>query len=593
MTSPPVVTYCVTVLPERHELAVELTIEGLVAQDSLSLEVPTWVPGDYGFMQFGRDLFDLQAHDKRTGTSLPVTRQGWQSFHVEHVHDAVRISYRAYAYATEFAEACGIVDGEYAIILGTRYVRVRECLGPYRVTYSLPLGWKIHHPSGAVKASEDSTWDYPSYEALLDSPVVMGRFDLIQRKVRGTDFYFAFVDRAIGYESQVQSFVDGLAKVAEEYHEIFGAFPFADYTFLLTLNPLADWGLEHLSSSTCGLGPDLFIDSSQTAFGTRVCAHELFHAWNVRRLRPAPLKQLDLQKGSFTEGLWMAEGFTRYYEFLVCTRAGMYAPEQFFSSVVNYYRHLIVAPAYKRVSAVDSSLGTYLNHGKYPGRCNDSIDYYDKGMVIAFDLDAHLRMTIPADSLDEAFRSFYEKYVGSKLGYTTADVLGFFEERSSGLGEMLSAEATHVSALSLETQLERLGFHIGTEIVRYVGLMFNSPGGPNIYNVLDESPAGDSGIAPEDIIDRVNGFPFSMKALAWAARRCDPMTLEVLRGHRMLTFKLFPAERREIATLSWMGTEMQARLIRTWLHREDFRPPSAYQFSLDFYENFHGVESVV
>jgi len=63
--------------------------------------------------------------------------------------------------------------------------------------------------------------------------------------------------------------------------------------------------------------------------------------------------------------------------------------EQFFSSVINYYRQLCTTPAYERVSAIDSSLATFVNHSKYAGRCNDSIDYYDKGMLIAFDLDAN------------------------------------------------------------------------------------------------------------------------------------------------------------------------------------------------------------
>jgi predicted metalloprotease with PDZ domain len=271
----------------------------------------------------------------------------------------------------------------------------------------------------------------------------------------------------------------------------------------------------------------------------------------------------------------------------------VYTPEQFFSSVVNYYRHLTAVPAYQRVSPVDSSLAAYLNHSKYPGRCNNSIDYYDAGMLIAFDLDAELRMYTPADSLDQAFSTFYYRYVNSQLGYTTTDVIEFFEARHSALGPMLAREVTRPLGLAVESQLKRLGFAVEMKSVRYLGLMFNNATGPAIYNVLDTSPAGQAGIAPDDVLTRVNGFPFSMKALTWVAQCEDPVTLEMVRGHETLTFTVIPGEHMGIVSLAWAGTDEQAKLIRTWLQRDDFRPSRGQKFSLEFYENIHGIETLV
>src|SRR6266849_6078573 len=547
--SPSSVSYRVRVLPAQHELGVEMTIEGPAAEGSVRHELPNWEPQTYAVIQFGRDLFDVKAPEWRTGGPLTLSRDGWQSFRIDNAHGAVRVSYRANAYATQFSSLCGLLDSEYAVLLGARYLYAPAWPGPCRVTYDLPAHWKVHHPAGASRVGETTAWDYPSYEVLLDSPVVMGSFDVIKRNVKGTDFYYVFVDRGIGYESGVRAFVDSLTAVAGQYYEIFGSFPFNDYTFVLSLNPAAAWGLEHLTSTMCGLGPDVFVDPDQTAHGTRLCAHEMFHAWNVRRLRPAPLKKLDLDKGNFTEGLWVAEGFTRYYEFLVCTRTRVYTPEQFFSSMVNYYRHLAAVPAYQRVSS--------------------------------------------ADSLDQAFRAFYEKYVNSQLGYTTGDVFEFFERRHAGLGEMLAREATRTSGLAVESQMKRLGFAVEMKSVSYLGLMFNDTTGPAIYNVLDTSPAGQIGIAPDDVLVRVNGFPFSMKALTWAAQQRDPVTLEVLRGHRTLTFTVAPAKHMEIGSLAWEGSDEQARRIRTWLHRDDFRPTRGQTFKLEFYENIHGIETIV
>ena len=116
---------------------------------------------------------------------------------------------------------------------------------------------------------------------------------------------------------------------------------------------------------------------------------------------------------------------------------------------------------------------------------------------------------------------------------------------------------------------------------------------PSIYNILDTSPAGSSGIAPEDVLVSVGGFPYSYKALTWVASQADPVVLDVLRGHRKLQFTITPRERQAISHLTWSGTSEQARRVREWLHRDDFAPVAEQVFQVTFYENFHGIETIV
>lgn len=593
------VHYHVTVHSDRHELEVKMRLTGSVARGRVRLEIPTWVPGDYSFAQLCRDLFEVKATSSATGAALVVSRDAGHTFHVEGGDGDVTVTYRAWAYATELGEPSGIVDDEYAILLGARYLHSSAHLGACTVTYALPAAWngEVHHPSGATRQGPD-TWRYPSYEILLDTPVVMGRYHRFERAVEGTPFYFVFVDRGVGFEARVEGFVDQVAAVARGFHRIFGSFPFEDYTFVLSLNPQADWGLEHLTSTMCGLGPDVFTDPDQYAHGVRVCAHELFHAWNVRRMRPAPLMHLDrhLTSGSFTEGLWMAEGFTRYYEFLSCTRTGVYSPDQFFSNVVGYLEHLRAVPAYQRVSGADSSLATYLNHSPvYSGRTATCIDYYDKGMLIAFGADAALRLASPEHSLDTAFRGFYERYVTGGpdyAGYTTADVIAYFQGMDPGVGAMIEATVRHAGGLTTEALLGQLGFVVHHETVHQLGIMFRNDGAPTLYNVLDETPAGRSGLAPEDVITGVNGFSYTPAGLAWAARQTAPVTIDALRGHRRLSFTITPAPHRQITRLTWNGDEAQALRLYAWLERR-FPLAPGQVFEVEFYENFHGIETVL
>lgn len=600
------VNYTVEIFPSKLEMGVSMEIPADLIpsqKKEFLVELPKWVPGDYDFEPYGRDVFSVKAKTY-TGKDLKVKREGFNGYFIESSEEGVIITYQASCYEPDLGDAMGLVDSDYAVLMGTRYLFLSEYYGPCSATYrTLNKDWKIHHPSGAENLGGNK-WVYPSFEILLDTPVTFGKFSIYKKEIRNTPFYFVFVDQGIGFEARVEKFIDQVCLASEKIHDVFGLFPFSDYTFVLSLNPQADWGLEHLTSNMSGLGPEVFVDDDLYATGIRVCAHELFHAWNVRRLRPAPLGQLSHQlcSGSFTEGLWMAEGFTRYYEFLISTRAKAYSPDQFFSAIAGYYQHLTQQPAYSKVSVTDSSLATYMNHAKYPGRVNNSIDYYDKGMLIAFGLDARFRSINPSEkvtSLDDAFRAFYLKFFGKGdqvpkdyVGYTTADVIQFFEKIQKGLGEILEKQLNQPDQLDTEDQFKAIGFDVEYENTNYLGLFFMNDGAPIIYGVGDTSPAGEVGIAPQDVIQSINNYAFSIKGLEWAASQTSAVELEVLRGHRRLKFTIQPQPFRKMKNLIWNGTKPQANEISNWLDRE-FNPEQGEVFSLDFYDNFHGNESMV
>lgn len=131
--------------------------------------------------------------------------------------------------------------------MGTRHLYIPGFDQPRSVRYELPQGWDVHHPSGATNSGD--VWTYPSHEIPLDTPVVVGRFDLVTRFAgpdKKTPIYGLFATRGVGFEEEVDGFADKPAAVADKFYSMFGFFPFDDHTFVMTLNPLADWGLEHL-----------------------------------------------------------------------------------------------------------------------------------------------------------------------------------------------------------------------------------------------------------------------------------------------------------------------------------------------------------
>ncbi|MFZ0227390.1 MAG: hypothetical protein WAL41_10695, partial [Mycobacterium sp.] len=242
------VHYRVTVLPHHHELDVTMTVPPGAGGTPLRLGTPTWVPGDYTFSPYGRDVFAVTATDELSGAPLAVAREGWQGYVIQHRSGPLVISHRAYCSSWEFSEACGILGDRAGVLTGARYLFVGDYDGPCHVTYQLPEGWALHHPSGARQV-DAFTWEYPSYLILLDTPVCMGGFEMATSEICGTAFHHVFIDGGVGAAQSRQEVTDPVDAAAARYHQIFESFPFEDYTFVYSCNPKAEWGLEHLTST--------------------------------------------------------------------------------------------------------------------------------------------------------------------------------------------------------------------------------------------------------------------------------------------------------------------------------------------------------
>lgn len=580
------VAYEVDVIPQRHAWQVELLLEtGGQPTEPLHLRIPTWVPGAYTFLRFGRDITEVRATDADTGEPLEVMRQGWSGWIVQPVPPRVRVNYVASACNREWAELTGLVEHNQAVLLGTYLMEVVGHDGPYIVNWRLPSRWAVHHASGAT-ALADGRHHYATYATLLDTPVVAGNFDHHVRHHHGTAFHFILLDRTLGYASHLPALLDDAMGVVQECHKVFGPFPFKDYTFIASFNPQHGWGLEHASSCTVGLGPEVFTDGAERTRALRLMAHELGHAWNGWALRPVELLDPDFERGCNPETLWLTEGWTRYYEFVLAVRAGFMTVEEFVSNVVNYYRTLEELPAYHRVCARDSSAATFLNHHRYPGSINTSVDYYDLGMLMGFDLDAAMRLDGDEHGLDGLIRELLTRH--AQGGYSYPQVQSCCLQRGEWLVRMLSQRVEQMAALGTPATLERLGFRLESEQVPRLGLFFRDTRPLLVADVMDHGPAACAGIIPGDEIIRVGGHPFTLAALQWMAAHHDVVQLEVRRGHHVLRWNIRPEKRQRIGRLTWTGTERQAEFIQSWLGG-DFTPALGTRMPLHSHENFHGV----
>ncbi len=413
----PRVDYTVTVRDaDRTAYFVEVRIAN--APDPARLVIPDWAPGAYRLMQSGANIADVRAKTP-VGAPLAVTRDSEISWTVDtRGADRIVVTYStAIRNPAEWSRAnnrwflrrtSGMVDGPRTFLYLDGWT-----LTPSHVRFRLPAGWRI--ATGLVPTTDSAVYWAPSYDVLIDSPALLGRF-VDYRFTAGGVPHRAAVDLAGGRPTYNQrAFVDMLRRICETTIGLFGVAPYKDYTFLFSGS---GGGLEHLNSTTIGFNARGTARNPTTHEG--VTAHELFHAWNVKRIRPVELGPFDYTRPVRTLNLWVAEGVTDYYTLVILARSGLDSPADFARKIANAIENHRNNPSRLTVSPERSSWSVW-DEPATNGALQ--ISYYLQGEVLGFLLDLAIRdSTDNRRSLDDVFRHLFDHHAADR-GYTRDDLL--------------------------------------------------------------------------------------------------------------------------------------------------------------------------
>ena len=412
----PQLSYTITVRGgDRSAYFVELRIAN--PPNPARLVIPNWAPGAYRLRDSGQNI---AAHTAATttGDTLPVTRDSDISWVVDTKGAAsvvVRYSaglrnpvqWRRPNNRWFLRATSGVIDGPrtYLYLDGWK-------LAPAHVTFRLPAGWRI--ATGLVATTDSTTYWAPSYDVLIDSPVLVGHF-LDYRFTAGGRPHRAVVDLGGVRPHAAPAFVNMVRRVSETTIGIFGNAPYKDYTYIFVAG--RGGGLEHLNSTTIGVTEDVLARRPAGAEG--VSAHEFFHTWNVKRIRPVELGPFDYERPVRTLNLWVSEGVTDYYTEVILARSGLTSVADFtrrMGDAIGNHRgnaaRLVVSPERASWTVWDSP------------EVNNSytISYYLQGQLLGFLLDLAIRdSTDNAKSLDDVMRYLYDHYAGER-GFTSADL---------------------------------------------------------------------------------------------------------------------------------------------------------------------------
>jgi len=309
-------------------------------------------------------------------------------------------------------------------------------------------------------------------------------------------------------------------------------------------------------------------------------AHEYFHHYNVKRIRPVALGPFDYDRENYTRMLWVSEGITVYYEYIILKRAGLLSTEEFFdriSSTIARYENI---PGSKVQSAVESSFDTWIQFfSRSEETANTTISYYDKGAILGLLLDLKMRHeTQNKYSLDDLMRVLYRRYYQEKKrGWTDAEFRAEAEALARcSLAEIFDDYAASVKEVDYQKYFAYAGLEIDTSWHELPGVDLGlttqtAEGNLLIASVLKGSTAQEAGLSARDEIIAVNGrrvSPRNFESLLSAHKPGEKIRLLIARRNRLQELEATLAAKKErpfrIKPASQPG-QLEAEILRSWL----------------------------
>jgi predicted metalloprotease with PDZ domain len=462
------------------------------------------------------------------------------------------------------------------------------------VHFDIPAGsrWTV---ATELMPGTNGTWTAPNLDRLMDGPVELSDHLMPTWTIEGQEFRLSLHHR--GTTQEADNYARMCQAVVLEEEGIFGAFPRYDggtYTFLVDYLPFASGdGMEH-RDSTVITSRESLADSANELIGT--VAHEFFHSWNVRRIRPRSLQPFDFERANMSGELWFAEGFTNYYGPLALQRAGLSNLDQFAKTVGGAVSTVLTAPGRQMRNVIGMSdeapfvdAATSIDPTNFP---NTFISYYTYGEALALGIDLSIRTRFPGKSLDDWMRTMWRKhpdvdkpYALADLQHTLAEVTGdtafadeIFHRYIYGTEPMSYKDLLAHAGLLLRTA------HPGEAWLGVSGkpsFQFSNNGVEIAGNTLRGSPLYDAGLDRGDRVLKWNGRTLKDQdgLEAWLSEQKPNsrvvLQVETRSGKRSVDLRLTQSPALEVVTYEEAGrtvTPEMKKLRKEWLSSKALHP---------------------
>ena len=412
------VEYAVAVADVEKQLFRVTTQIKNIREPNLTVSLPTWTPGWYTVENYARNILRFKVTDASGNWVQPVMtrKQTWRIDTTGIRELTIEFDYQATILALNQAK----ISKDFAFFTGTQlFLEVSGHRNrPSTVRFEVPSGWKI---MSSLKETPNPTVFLASdYDTLVDATTQMGNFDVTRFTVEGKPHYFVATPAGAFSKEKSEKFVDMLGKAYAAQSAMFGGLPYEKHVcfyFFQRAESNAGGALEH-GNSFVAFAPPGDRATPEMLIGT--AAHEFFHTWNVKRIRPAQMWPYDYSRENETPLLWVSEGFTNYYTNKSLLWAGIADRARFLQGVAGAIGGVENNPVRQYISPADSSTSTWLG---YDTPQPFEISYYTQGQNLGALLDLSiLADTRGAAGLDDVFRALYREHYQRGKGFTSEDL---------------------------------------------------------------------------------------------------------------------------------------------------------------------------
>src|SRR5690242_3535696 len=519
--------------PMSHLFEVSILIElpDELKDKPLQLQMARWSPGRYGVFDFAKNVQEVKAASE--GATRPVTRVNDQTWSVSPL-GATRLTVSYKVFGNDLSGTFSQLDTRHANYNGGSifmYV-VDHKRDPVKLEIKAPTGWKI--VNGRTERPGQTEWQFPNWDIMIDTPTEIAPDWTLDDFDAGGKKYHVMVHSFGPEGGKRAALVKDIEKIVRAEVGMWGPPEFQEYTFLIhfAADDHSGDGMEHLTSTQI-IQPGALADPGTYEGTLSTVAHEFFHVWNVKRLRPEELGPWDFTRPLATRGLWIAEGFTNYYGHLMLHRAGLWDERQFLDAEAETIKGIERAPGSRLMSAEESSLVAPFIDGspqaQSPNLQNTAISYYPKGELIGMVMDLLIRgRTKGKSSLDDVMRAMYDEfylkspnssYYLRGRGYQTEDLERVASRRTGvDFGDFFKRYVRDVEVLPYDEAFAYVG-------LRFVKTQSKEPftGGMSIQgtvieNVRNNSPAEEAGLQAGDRIFSLAGKDVTKDWLKTLAR---------------------------------------------------------------------------
>lgn len=510
--------------PEQHLIQVQLILAP--GAPTRELQLPVW-NALYQVRDFAQFVNWTRAKD-RAGNALVLDEVNDSRWRLDGAAQGAVVEYQIYVdsvgpFGAQFNSHHAFLNLAQILMYP---VDARNAPFTIRFTH-LPKGWRIATP---LQSASDA-YTAENYDRLVDSPIEISNFRESDFNEAGGHYHVIFDADPADYD--LEQIVTNLHKIVAAETAWMNDRPFDTYTFFYHFpHGPAGGGMEHAYATAIELNAETLRQSLYPL--DSVTAHEFFHLWNVKRIRPKTLEPVDYTKENFTRALWFSEGVTSTAEEIALLRAGLIEEKQFLARLGVQISELENRPAHLTQSAEESSLGAWLEGFDYYRRPERSISYYNKGELLGFVLDLAIRdASHDRASLRELFQWMNANFAKE----------GRFFDDSNGVREAAEA-VSHADLGQFFTKYVSGTDEIPwNDFLRYVGLRVEQfslnipdPGfiasrnfdGP--MSVISVTPGGEAehaGLQVGDIVTEIQGKSASEESNQELARMNPGETVSV------------------------------------------------------------------